>query len=190
MVKPPADDDAGPASSLVRAIIARLHAASNLYVDPHVSAGALSAATAEFDVADAAYRQAIETNLPPHEARETLAALTAFRSRVSALRKAVRSPEYIDLDPLDTYGPPATGSHAQAVRNNAATDAARAEVAALRAELNAKITGLLERIQIERLVEAKRVRNAAFDRSLRAALPPGTSDKLATQILLLVDGWY
>jgi len=189
-VKSPANDHTRPGSALVRAILARLRAASSLDGDPDVLAGTLLAATAEFDAADAAYRRAVETNLPPHEARETLAALNAFRSRVRALREAVRWPDHADVDPLDLYDPPATGSHGQAVRNAAATDAARAEVAALRARLNTQIGGMLDRVQIERLVAAKRIRNAEFDRSLRAALPPATSDKIATQILLLVDGWY
>jgi hypothetical protein len=48
----------------------------------------------------------------------------------------------------------------------------------------------LDKIEIERLIEAKRLRNAAFDRAIRAAMPGGTSDQLATNLLLLADGWY
>jgi hypothetical protein len=40
------------------------------------------------------------------------------------------------------------------------------------------------------LIEAKRVRNAAFDRAVRDVVPPGTTDQLATNLMLLADGWY
>ena len=69
-------------------------------------------------------------------------------------------------------------------------DLARGEVARLRAQANARIGELLERDDIERLTEAKRARNAAFDRAIREALPSATSDQIATHLMLLADGWY
>ena len=69
-------------------------------------------------------------------------------------------------------------------------DLARTEVERLRAQANARIGELLERDEIERLIEAKRARNAAFDRAVRAAIPPETSDQIATHLMLLADGWY
>jgi hypothetical protein len=120
-----------------------------------------------------------------------LEALTAFRSTTAQIRARVRSAfDHGDFDPLDTYAPDMPGSHGESVRRASVTDAARGEVAALRASLNEAIAALLERDEIVRLIAAKRVRNAAFDRSVRAALPAAAGDKLATQLLLLVDGWY
>jgi len=59
----------------------------------------------------------------------------------------------------------------------------------LRAQANARIGELLEREEIDRLTEAKRARNAAFDRAVREAVP-GAGDQLATHLMLLADGWY
>jgi hypothetical protein len=148
-------------------------------------------AVSELDAADAAYRSAIGAALPAAKARAVLEALTSFRSDTAQIRADVRSAfGFGDFDPLDTYAPDLPGSHGESVRRASVTDGARGEVAALRTSVNEKIAALLERAEIERLIAAKRVRNAAFDRSVRAALPKAAGDKLATQLLLLVDGWY
>jgi hypothetical protein len=60
----------------------------------------------------------------------------------------------------------------------------------LRAQANTRIGELLDRNEIEKLTEAKRARNAAFDAAIRTALPAGTSDGIATHLMLLADGWY
>jgi hypothetical protein len=120
-----------------------------------------------------------------------LAALTSFRARAQEIRADVRRTiAFGDFDPLDTYAPDMPGSHGESVRRASITDGARGEVAALRSRLNEELAGLLDRAEIERLITAKQARNAAFDRSVRAALPASAGDKLATQLLLLVDGWY
>jgi hypothetical protein len=142
------------------------------------------------DAADRDYRAAIEAALPPATAQLILNAMAAFRSDVAALRERTRATTaYGDFDPLDTYVPSIPASHAHAVRAANTADLARSEVAQLRAQANARIGELLERDQIERLTAAKRARNAAFDRAVRDAVP-GSSDGLATHLMLLADGWY
>jgi hypothetical protein len=156
-----------------------------------VTAAAFERVVAEFDVADEVYRAAIGALLPAAKARAVLAALASFRARAGEVRSQVRGAiDFGDFDPLDTYAPDMPGSHGEGVRRASITDGARGEVAALRSRLNEELAALLERDEIERLIAVKQVRNAAFDRSVRAALPPPAGDKLATQQLLLVDGWY
>jgi len=159
--------------------------------DAAVSASAFEPVVAELDAADSAYRATIGVVLPASKARAVLEALTSFRARAAEIRDQVRRAfDFGDFDPLDTYAPDMPGSHGESVRRSSSTDGARGEVTALRNRLNAELVDVLDRAEIERLIAAKQVRNAAFDRSVRAALPPSTSDKLATQLLLLVDGWY
>jgi hypothetical protein len=148
-------------------------------------------AVARMDKADREYRAAIDRLLPRPKAREMLAATASFRAEVNELRERTRTEVgYGDFDPLDIYVPSLSVSHAQAVRSANIADLARGEVAELRAKVHARIGSLLERTEIERLTEAKRARNAAFDRAIRDVMPPGTSDRLATQLMLLADGWY
>jgi hypothetical protein len=143
------------------------------------------------DEADRAYRAAIEALLPAAKATPLLQAMAAFRADVAQLREQTRvTTEYGDFDPLDTYVPSIPASHAHAVRAANTADLARGEVARLRAQANARIGELLDRDEIERLTGAKRTRNAAFDRAVRAGMPPGTSDQIATHLMLLADGWY
>ena len=142
------------------------------------------------DEADRAYRADIGTLLPAVTARALLAAMSSFRAQVRVLRERTAATcGYGDFDPLDTYIPSIPESHAQAVRAANAADIARSEVARLRAEVNTRIGGLLEKTDIEALTSAKRLRNAAFDRAIREAVPD-SGDALATQLLLLADGWY
>jgi hypothetical protein len=143
------------------------------------------------DDADRTYRTTIETVLPPAKAHALLQSMTTFRNDVAELREHTRARTgYGEFDPLDTYVPSIAASHAHAVRAANTADIARGRVADLRAEVNARIGDLLERAEIERLIEAKRVRNAAFDRAVREAMPAGTTDQLATNLMLLADGWY
>jgi hypothetical protein len=117
--------------------------------------------------------------------------MAAFRADVARLREQTRvTTEYGDFDPLDTYVPAIPASHAHAVRAANTADLARNEVAQLRAQANARIGELLDRDEIVRLTEAKRARNAAFDHAIRSAVPAGTSDGIATHLMLLADGWY
>jgi hypothetical protein len=60
----------------------------------------------------------------------------------------------------------------------------------LRQRVNAEIIALLEPGEIEQLVAAKRIRNAAFDRSVRMVIPDVGAEKLAVAVLQLIDGWY
>jgi len=152
---------------------------------------AFDAAIVRMDDADRAYVAAIERILPPAKAAEMVAAMTAFRDDVYALRARTRAETgYGDFDPLDTYVPSLAVSHGQSVRIANAADLARGHVAVLRAKVNASIGALLEREEIDRLTEAKRQRNAAFDAAIRAAVPRGTSDRLGTLLLVLAESWY
>ncbi len=117
--------------------------------------------------------------------------MTAYRNGVAEVRERTRVvTNYGDYDPLDTYIPSIPASHAHATRAANEADVARAEVAHRRAQINAHVVESLDKQEIERLIEAKRVRNAAFDRAVREAMPAGTSDQLATHLLMLADGWY
>ena len=152
---------------------------------------ALTEAVRRMDEADRAYRATIEAQLPAAKATPLLGGMARFRADVAALRERTRATtEYVDFDPLDTYVPAIAASHAQAVRAANTADLARTEVDRLRAQANARIGELLERDEIERLIEAKRTRNAAFDRAVRAALPAEAGDQIATHLMLLADGWY
>lgn len=151
----------------------------------------LTQAVRQMDAADRAYRATIEARLPAAKAATLLQTMARFRADVAALRERTRATtEYGDFDPLDTYVPSIEASHAHAVRAANSADLARSEVARLRAQANTRIGELLERDEIDQLTEAKRARNAAFDRAVREALPPASGDKLATHLMLLADGWY
>jgi len=174
----------------VRALAAFAAARAPVDLDDALVAN-LSDAVRRMDEADRAYRAAIAAQLPPAKATPLLGAMAAFRAEVAQLRERTRATtEYGDFDPLDTYVPSIPASHAHAVRAANAADLARGEVARLRAQANGHIGELLERDDIERLTEAKRARNAAFDRAVREAMPAGTSDQIATHMMLLADGWY
>jgi hypothetical protein len=175
---------------LVRALAAYATARAPIAFDDELLAQ-LTRAVQQMDAADRAYRATIESRLPPAKATSLLQAMARFRADVAALRERARTTtEYGDFDPLDTYVPSIEASHAHAVRAANSADLARNEVARLRAQANARIGELLERDEIEHLTEAKRARNAAFDRAVREALPPESGDRLATHLMLLADGWY
>jgi hypothetical protein len=175
---------------LVRALAACASARAPIDLDDAFLAK-LTGAVQQMDAADRAYRAAIEAQLPPAKATPLLQAMATFRAGVAQLRERTRvTTEYGDFDPLDTYVPSIPASHAHAVRAANTADIARGEVAQMRAQANARIGELLERDEIVRLTEAKRSRNAAFDRAIRDAVPAGTSDQIATHLMLLADGWY
>jgi hypothetical protein len=176
---------------LARALTALAYARTPIEGDREALLARLEVAVAMMEDADRAYREAIERILPPDRAREMLLAIAAFRSEISQVRERVRSAAvYSDFDPLDTYVPFFPGSHADAVRAANLGDRAREHVANLRAGVNAQIGALLDPSEVERLMEAKRARNAVFDRAIREAVPSEVSDRLATQLMLLADGWY
>ena len=148
-------------------------------------------AVARMDEADREYRGAVERILPGERGREMLAAMAGFRAEVAELRERTRAAAgYGDFDPLDTYVPSLSVSHAEAVRAANTADLARGEVAALRTRVNARIAGLLDADEIALLTAAKRARQAAFDRAIRDAVPAQVGDRVATQLMLLADGWY
>lgn len=174
-------------------------------------------AVAAMDEADRAYRRAIETTLPPDASAAMLSAMASFRARAHEVRENARREigelyrkfgrDYGWFDPLDVYLPPTTGlSHADGTRVATMSDAARTEVAALRARVNETVTKRLEPAQLEALVAAKRRRADAFAealvRALHAALEPNAAvvphaavspahvDKTADQLARLADGWY
>jgi hypothetical protein len=174
----------------VRALAACAAARAPIDLDNALIAN-LTGAVRRMDEADRAYRAAIEAKLPPAKSAPLLQAMARFRADVAKLREETRvTTAYGDFDPLDTYIPSIPASHAHAVRAANTADLARGEVARLRAQANAAIGELLERNEIEQLTEAKRTRNAAFDRAIRDAIPAGTSDQIATHLMLLADGWY
>jgi hypothetical protein len=174
----------------VRALAAFAAARAPVELDETLLAN-LADAVRSLDEADRAYRAAIESQLPAAKAKPLLQTMAAFRRDVAQLREQTRvTTEYGDFDPLDTYIPSIPASHAQAVRAANTADLARGEVARLRAQANNRIGELLDRDEIELLTEAKRTRNAAFDRAVRAGMPVGTSDQIATHLMLLADGWY
>jgi hypothetical protein len=181
------DRAAGMATLLARA----LAALTATHVPDAPAPDAFAAAIARMDEADATYLAAIERILPPAKAAEMLAALASFRDDVFALRERTRAETgYGDFDPLDTHVPALAVSHGQSVRIADTADRARAQVTTLRATVNARIGALLERDEIDRLSDAKRARNAAFDAAVRAALPAEVTDRLGTLLMLLADGWY
>ncbi len=174
-------------------------------------ARAFVSAVAAMDEADRAYRRAIESTLAPDASAAMLSAMATFRARAHEVREHARREigelyrkygrEYGRFDPLDVYLPPTTGlSHADGTRVATMSDAARSEVAALRARVNETVTTRLEPAQLEALVVAKRRRRVAFEIALRRVLAatatmratPGESavDNAVDQLARLADGWY
>ena len=176
-------------------------------LDPDRLPPALLAGTAAAcDEADRVYRAAIDAALEPDAARELLATASGFRERVREIRTAVRaeieallassgSPA-IEFDPLDVVSPRIGGlNHVATVRLADASDRARLQVGALRAEANARIAPLLNESSRAELATAKRARITAFRGAVHAELAPiafslerfsQTVESLAT----LADGWY
>lgn len=168
-------------------------------------------AVAAMDEADRAYRRAIETTLPRDVAAAMLSAMASFRERVHAIREQTRreigelyrrfNRTYGAFDPLDAYLPPTNGlSHADATRVATFSDAARAHVDALRAQVNETVAQRLAPAQIDALVAAKRRRGEAFETALKRALEraveshpaitAGEIDKTRYGLVQLADGWY
>jgi hypothetical protein len=187
--------------------------ASRLGLEQHEPeiARAFVPAVAALDEADRAYRSAIDTTLPSDASASMLSAMASFRARAHEVRENARREigelyrktgrDYGWFDPLDVYVPPTSGlSHADGTRVATLSDAARAEVDALRARVNDAVTKRLEPAQLQALVAAKKRRGEAFERALKealaAALAPHdtvaapTVDKTVDQLVRLADGWY
>ena len=168
-------------------------------------------AVAAMDDADRAYRATIESTLAPDASAAMLTAMASFRARAHDVRENARREigelyrkygrDYGWFDPLDVYLPPTAGlSHADGTRVATMSDAARAEVDALRARVNGVVTGRLAPAELEALVAAKRGRRAAFATALanalrdavarHATLPAAAIDKTASELVRLADGWY
>jgi hypothetical protein len=200
-----------PIPSLALALAAA--ASAWLRLDEHEAefAGRFVPAVAALDEADREYRRAVETALPPHEARATLSAMAAFRDRVHAVRERARreigdlyqrfNRAYGAFDPLDPYLPATTGlSHADGTRAATLADGARSEVAVLRARANQDVVAGLQAAQVDALVAAKRRRREAFDtalgRALETAVAPVATlgaaelEKTRSELVRLADGWY
>ncbi len=179
--------------------------------DEPVAAQTFVAAVAAMDAADRAYRSAIEATLPHDAGAALLSAMASFRNRAHEVRENARREigdlykkfgrDYGWFDPLDLYLPPTTGlSHADGMRVATMCDAARAEIDALRARVNATVTARLHPAQLEALVAAKRARSAAFEAAIadvlaaavpaREAVPATALDKAAGELARLADGWY
>jgi len=179
--------------------------------DESAIARAFVPAVAALDEADRAYRRAIETTLPSDASSSMLSAMASFRARAHEVRENARRDigelyrktgrAYGWFDPLDVYVPPTTGlSHADGTRVATLSDAARAEVDALRARVNDAVTKRLEPAQLTALIAAKKRRGDAFERALKEALaaalaPHGavaapTVDNTVDHLVRLAGGWY
>lgn len=187
-------------------------AASRLHLDEDAEArlrAAFTAAVAQTDSADRAYRSAIEEALPSDVAHTMLSTMAAFREMAARTRaSAVRELEeiwrrynrsYGSFDPLDTYAAPAHGlNHADATRAATVADRARAAVEALRAQANEAVLKHLAADQIEILRGARMQRRERFRTALEtavrgalgAALEAERADALLDQLTVLADGWY
>jgi hypothetical protein len=168
-------------------------------------------AVAAMHEADREYRRTIEATLPPEDAGAMLSAMIAFRERVRQIRDRARGDigelyrrcgvSYGWFDPLGTFVPPTTGlSHADGTRVATASDAARSEVATLRAQVNAAVAKRLTSDQIDVLIAAKRRRAEAFEAALEEALEialaphpaisPPEREKTLYRLTELTEGWY
>jgi hypothetical protein len=148
-------------------------------------------AVRDFEKADRNYQKAIKRTLSREHAHEMLAAMETFRRNVTGIREQARQvAAFGDFDPLDTFVPSFPGTHADAVRAANVGDQARQAVADARAHVNAHVADMLSSDQLERLLEAKRQRGAAFERAIRNAFPKETGPQLLSQLVMLADGWY
>jgi hypothetical protein len=140
-----------------------------------------------------------------------LSPMAAFRQRVHDLRERTRREiaelyrrydrSYGWFDPLDPFMPPAAGlSHADGTRVAAIGDRARAEVDALRKDVNEAAVKELGLTEINAILAAKRRRRDSFEAALRpvletaaaldATITPGEIDKVLRHLTQLADGWY
>ena len=188
-------------------------ASARLGLDEHEPelARAFVPAVAAMDEADRAYRAAIESTLSPDESAAMLSAMATFRARAHEVRERARREigelyrkygrEYGRFDPLDVYLPPTPGlSHADGTRVATMSDAARSEVAGLRARVNEAVVARLPAPQLEALIAAKRRRRIAFEIALKRVLAAAATmratpsesavDKAVDQLTHVADGWY
>lgn len=191
---------------LARVLAEKLRVHVPVERDDDALATAFTPAIVAMDAADRAYRQAIETILPPDDAREVLGTMSAFRRKIADVRvnaateirgmyeRAGRS--YGNFDPLDTYTPSTSGlAHVDGVRVADIGDRARAESARLRTEANARITPHIGAHGGAIVAEKKR-RVTEFKGALHAVVVPlvGGSAKSVSPIIddlaAIADGFY
>lgn len=181
-------------------------AASRLRLDERAAqlGEAFVPAVAAMDAADRTYRGAIERALPKDAADAMLAAMAAFRGDVHAIRERTRKEidelyrrgggSYGWFDPLDAAMPFAAGlNHVDGMRAATIADTGRAEVAALRARVNAAVGARLAPEQMDVLIAAKRQRRDAFERALADVLTAaagGAPHAAVDHLAQLADGWY
>lgn len=172
----------------------------------HLAPALFVETAARCDAADRAYRAAIERVLAPDDAREVLGTASAFRARVREIRSAARSESDallaasrrapVEFDPLDVVAPRIDGlNHVDVVRMADLCDRARQQVAALRAQANARIAAHLSDGTRDELVSAKRARIVAFTGAVHAELLPHSAaverfSQTVESLAALADGWY
>lgn len=192
---------------LARALRAGLLARRPELVPDRIERDAFAAALPLLASADDAFRGAIVATLRNDAAQSVLSQTSAFQERVRAIRTRTRAEiaqiygrsgrTYGDDDPLDVVQPSVAGlAHVDGVRVADLSDRARAEVARLRDDANARVTPLLKPDDVAALIDAKRRRIAAFRGAVHGVVMPiayglivnlsDTVESLAT----LADGWY
>lgn len=157
------------------------------------------ATVAAMDRSDLAYLRTVSETLPSDAAAETLATMVDFRAAMWRIRANARETiaraytrsgrTYGWFDPIDPYTPPSTGlTHADETRIASIADGARGEAAELRARVNRTTIDRIASIHLEPLLDAKRLRRAAFAAAIEAALEPSCKELPA--LTELADGWY
>ena len=185
---------------------AKLIAHTDVPGDTESLYAAFTPAIAAMDIADRAYRESIETILEPAAAQAVLDTMAAYRHQVGIVREAAATEiralyeragrTYGDYDPLDTYTPSTSGlAHVDGVRVADLGDRARADVARLRAEANARIAPHIGANGAAIVAEKKR-RVTAFKGALHAVVVPlvGGSAQAVSPIIddlaAIADGFY
>ncbi len=191
---------------LARVLAAKLSAHVELQGEPESVALAFTPAIAAMDAADRAYRKAIESVLAPAAASEVLGTMAAFRHQVTQIRenaaKEIRAlyeragKTYGDYDPLDTYTPSTSGlAHVDGVRVADLGDRARADVARIRTEANARIAPHIG-THAAAIVSEKKRRVTAFKGALHEVIVPivgGSAQSISPiidDLASIADGFY
>ena len=196
----------GGVPPLARVLAAKLLTHAHIDRDPEIIAAAFTPAIVAMDAADRVYRLAIESILPPDDAREVLGTMAAFRHTVARLRNETATEiralyeragkSYGNFDPLDTFTPSTSGlAHVDGVRVADLSDRARAETARLRTESNARIGPHIGTHGAQIVAEKKR-RVTDFKGALHAVIVPlvgGGAHKVSPiidDLASIADGYY
>ena len=191
---------------LARVMAAKLAAHLDVPRDAESLSAAFTPAIAAMDVADRVYRESIETILEAAPARAVLETMAAYRHQVGLIRDAAATEiralferagrTYGDYDPLDPYTPSTSGlAHVDGVRVSDLGDRARADVARLRGEANARIAPHIG-ANGAGIVAEKKHRMTAFKGALHAVVVPivGGSAQAVSPVIddlaALADGFY